>query len=347
MGFFPQFTHDVFISYARFDNAGDERWVSRFTEDLKRALTIRLGQEPSFFFDERTLQGNEYLSELKIHVTSSGIFVPVVTPSYVTRDWTNTELNAFRGSADDNRVFAIDALPLDSESSYPPLLRQLIRKPFWHRRPDSSVAVTVDRDLDRNLYQQLIATLAENIRTKMVAMKQNAPENTARQSIATVLLAEVTADLELDREQLRSHLEQYGISVIPDGAYPGGGADFAAAVAADCRRANYFIQLLGPYSEGRPPDLPEGYSCHQYDAAGNVGLKRLLWCRPDMQRDIIDHHRDAILFGKEELVMTGLNEFKSEVVRLIMEESKRKAVGGKKRRGSATSSSTAQKTTLL
>jgi hypothetical protein len=119
MGFLSQFEHDVFISYAHFDNAGDERWVTRFGEDLKRALTQRLGEEPDVFFDEKALQGNEQLEELKTRAYNSAIFVPVVTPSYVKRNWTTEELNAFARNADDKRVFAIDALPLDSESHYP------------------------------------------------------------------------------------------------------------------------------------------------------------------------------------------------------------------------------------
>jgi hypothetical protein len=321
MGFLSQFEHDVFISYAHFDNAGDERWVTRFGEDLKRALTQRLGEEPDVFFDEKALQGNEQLEELKTRAYNSAIFVPVVTPSYVKRNWTTEELNAFARNADDKRVFAIDALPLDSESHYPPALRELIRKPFWHRRSEGGVAVTVDRELDKNLYVQLIATQAENIRTKMVSMREVPTRSpVVEKPIATVLLAQVTPDLELEREQLRSHLEQFNIGVVPQGSYPGGGAEFAAAVKADCARASHFIQLLGPFAERRPADLPEGYAEHQYDAALAAKLTPLLWCRPDLDRAVMEQHRDSRLFKAPELLMTGMNEFKSESVRIIGEE---------------------------
>jgi hypothetical protein len=326
MGYLSQYEHDVFVSYAHFDNAGEERWVTRLGEDLKRALTQRLGEEPDMFFDEKALKGNEPLEELKGRAYNSAIFVPIVTPSYVKRNWTTAEMEAFAKNSDEKRVFAIDALPLDNESDYPVALRNLIRKPFWHRRSDGGVPVTIDREIDKELYKQLIATQAENIRTKLVAMRgSGAKAAPVTAPIATVLLAEVTSDLELDREQLRSHLQQFNIAVIPEGAYPGGGTDFAAAVKADCQRASHFIQLLGPFSDRRPADLPEGYACHQYDAAVAAKLKPMLWCRPDLDlKKMIEQHRDARLFQTPELMMTGINDFKADAVRVISEQFRKK-----------------------
>ena len=49
MAFVPGFEHDVFVSYAHFDNEPDTqeiRWVSRFQADLKVALRQRLGVDP-------------------------------------------------------------------------------------------------------------------------------------------------------------------------------------------------------------------------------------------------------------------------------------------------------------
>ena len=56
MAFVPGFEHDVFVSYAHFDNEPDTqeiRWVSRFQADLKVALRQRLGVDPDLFFPER------------------------------------------------------------------------------------------------------------------------------------------------------------------------------------------------------------------------------------------------------------------------------------------------------
>ena len=67
MAFVPGFKHDVFVSYAHFDNEPDTqdiRWVSRFQADLKTALRQRLGTEPSIFFDTRSLQAHHELDVL-------------------------------------------------------------------------------------------------------------------------------------------------------------------------------------------------------------------------------------------------------------------------------------------
>ena len=60
MSFVSAFKHDLFVSYAHFDNEEDAQgvcWVSRFQADLKNALRQRLGEDPEVFFDSQELRG--------------------------------------------------------------------------------------------------------------------------------------------------------------------------------------------------------------------------------------------------------------------------------------------------
>src|ERR1700678_1114687 len=60
MTYVSDFKHDLFVSYAHFDNdedAQDVRWVSRFQADLKNALRQRLGEEPDVFFRYAEFRG--------------------------------------------------------------------------------------------------------------------------------------------------------------------------------------------------------------------------------------------------------------------------------------------------
>ena len=101
MAFVPGFEHDVFVSYAHFDNEPDTqeiRWVSRFQADLKVALRQRLGVDPNIFFDNRSLQ-NQFLQELTDNARRSAAFVPIMSPSYMKREWTIKELESFYASA--------------------------------------------------------------------------------------------------------------------------------------------------------------------------------------------------------------------------------------------------------
>src|SRR3954468_15776085 len=102
MAYVPGCQYDVFISYAHYDNEADTqdiRWVSRFQADLKKALCQRLGVEPEIFFDTRALQAHHALDELVPIVQGSAIFLPILSPSYVKREWTLRELEAFENTA--------------------------------------------------------------------------------------------------------------------------------------------------------------------------------------------------------------------------------------------------------
>src|SRR6185295_2746184 len=102
MGYVPEAKFDIFVSYARADDdaaAESERWVSRFVGDLRRAVTSRLGlksdEKLEIFFDRETLQANDELAKLKEAARQSVVFVAIISPSYVMRNWTLQELETF------------------------------------------------------------------------------------------------------------------------------------------------------------------------------------------------------------------------------------------------------------
>jgi hypothetical protein len=92
-----------------------------------------------------------------------------------------------------------------------------------------------------------------------------------------VLLAQVTDDLDGLRDELRRHLEQFGIPVLPAEELPQGGAEFAAAFGQHLVDDAVFVQLLGAYPGRVPRDLPEGYTRFQLEAARRRGLRILQW----------------------------------------------------------------------
>src|SRR5262245_4630654 len=133
MVYIPGCRYDVFISYAHFDNEADTqdiRWVSRFQVDLRKALCQRLGVEPEIFFDTRALQAHHELDVLVPIVRESAIFVPILSPSYVKREWTLKELEAFESTKSErNRIVTVELLPV-KESDYPPKFLRLKRTQF-------------------------------------------------------------------------------------------------------------------------------------------------------------------------------------------------------------------------
>src|SRR5438093_12593946 len=116
MVYIPGCLHDVFISYAHFDNEADTqdiRWVSRFQTDLKKALRQRLGMDPDIFFDTRDLQAHHQIDGLVAEVAGSAVFVPILSPSYIKREWTIREIEVFEKlQFDRNRIVTVELLPV-------------------------------------------------------------------------------------------------------------------------------------------------------------------------------------------------------------------------------------------
>jgi TIR domain len=122
MTYVPGYAHDVFISYAHFDNEADSqeiRWVSRFQADLKNALRQRLGEDPEIFYDTRNFAAHEHVDVLLENARRSAIFLAVFSPSYVARDFTIGELKAFcEGAPDGERVVTVE-FPVDEDRHHP------------------------------------------------------------------------------------------------------------------------------------------------------------------------------------------------------------------------------------
>ena len=92
------FKHDLFVSYAHFDNEDDAqgvRWVSQFQVDLKNALRQRMGERPEIFFDTRNFEAGDHVDFSVDNARHSAIFLAMLSPSYVAREFTIRELQAF------------------------------------------------------------------------------------------------------------------------------------------------------------------------------------------------------------------------------------------------------------
>ncbi len=151
------------------------------------------------------------------------------------------------------------------------------------------------------------------------APPEPAASDDADADVKTVMIAQVTEDLEAEREQLVSYLDQCKIPNLPSDFYPQGSADFKEAVAQDIARSQLFVQLLGRTSGRRPRDMPEGYLAAQYHLAEEAGRKILQWRSPDLvAEDVTDETHRAFLFG-EKVAAIGFESFKAQIRKLATE----------------------------
>jgi hypothetical protein len=329
MSFLPAYKHDVFVSYAHFDNEADSqeiRWVSRFQADLKNALRQRLGEEPHIFFDTRSFEAHQHVDMLIENVRQSAVFLAIFSPSYAAREFTRRELTAFsEQAADANRIVTVELLPVE-EDAHHPLLVGRKRTPFWWKDPaEQDIPLRLTPRFNPEMYHERLQILAHQVKKLLIEIRdgvarppaaaaQPRPEPAAAPDGRTVLLAQATDDLYDDRERVRAYLEQFGVKVLPEGDLPQGGSDFAAVFQAELGRAAVFVQLLGGFASRKPPDLPQTYAQYQYETAKARGLRILQWRRPDLDLATVTHRDKALLEGPE-VVAIGLEEFKNEIRR--------------------------------
>jgi hypothetical protein len=345
MVYVPNFKCDVFVSFAHLDDVAignNPPWVSSFAGDLKKVLRMRLGVREEaglhvYFTGHSSLETGVHLeTTLMENASSSATFVAVTSPAYVVDDsWTMRELAAFKQSTvGEGRVFAIEHSPLDSNDEYPVSLRDLKRMAFWQRHPEREIPVTMTSGSE--VYLQTLLDLAEQIRKQLKRMREEnktvaspgpiavvAPPSVSAASVErsgegrTILLAQVTDDLDEDREQVRRYVEQYGVTVLPEGVYPQGGDAFTSALDADLARADAYVQLLGRTRARRPPDVPLGYDRLQFERALKRGLPILQWLRPDVDPATVTDPEHAKLLSGEHVMRIGLEAFKADVVKRL------------------------------
>lgn len=334
MAYVPGYQHDVFVSYAHADDvldAAGHRWVSRFIELLREALRQRLAGTGDLrvFFDSASLHANHQMEELLAAARGSAIFLAIASRSYAARDWTRRELQAFAdASGDTRRLFAVECMPLDPGETYPEPLKGHKRLPFWRSAgPESQAPRAISEGFDPESFHQRIVDLAEQMRGQLMALRRGAgtaePHTASGQPAATqtsapphartVVLAQVTDDLEAMRDNLRRHLEQFGITVLPQDDYPQGGTEFRAAFEQDLSAGAVFVQLLGPYAGRMPRELPEGYTRFQHEAAKARGLDILQWRHPALDLATVADERHRALLSGEAVMAEGFETFKNEV----------------------------------
>jgi hypothetical protein len=346
MAYVPQFKHDIFISFAHADDAADPqdvRWVSDFQMYLKRAVKQHLaGFEPDVFFDALDLHPNQSIKIVLAHARESALFLPIISPSYVERRWPNDELKAFSEVvAEVDRIFAVELLP--PVGDYPPQLRDLKRKTFWWKdEKEGSAPRKFTPRYKSETYTEYVDDVAYLVAKRLRELHpQDALQRVNPSSIAgkTVMLAEVTDDLRRNCRQIRDHLEQYGVNVLPKHDYPDTGVEFVKLFNADLTQADVFVQLLSEVRSIRSPELkseseaePQSQGQYQYDTAKLRGIPILQWRSPETDPSTVTHWDQRLLAGPHVVAM-GLGEFVKEIKRALDRPAPETDTSKKQRKG--------------
>ena len=114
---------------------------------------------------------------------------------------------------------------------------------------------------------------------------------------------------------MRRYVEQYGVTVLPEGTYPQGGDDFTRRAGCRSRsRRRVSCSSSAARHAKRPPDMPLGYDRLQFERATARGIPILQWLRPDVDPATVADREHAKLLSGEHVMRIGLEAFKADIV---------------------------------
>jgi hypothetical protein len=315
----PSFEFDVFVSYAHVDNEpiypAELGWVSVLVQNLGHYLAKRLGRREAFssWFDQYQLRGNHPIHDyVPQQVRRSAVFLAVLSPGYAASEFCLRELQAFIDTHRQSlagRLFIVEHMAL--EGQWVPEVFLDVRRYRFYKLDENQVPRTfaLPEPLpDEREYFQKVDDLARDIAAKLVS-----PEPPSRSKPA-VLMAEVTDDLELRRDEARRYLNQAGIDVLPTGPYRLVRADFERSLMADMAKSAVFVQLLGLTADKRPPDVPDGFAWLQLECAKRTNLRILQWRSPDLDIEKIDLPSQRQLLELDTVAAMPFEDFKRMIV---------------------------------
>jgi len=232
--FVPGYQHDIFVSYAHVDDmtypgidaAG---WVATLIEGLKVKLSQQIGRSDLFSLwkDEQLSPNKPLTPEILNALRQSATLVIILSPGYMASPWCQREMQTFwqelaQRINSNSRVFVVERNRLEIDEK-PKALEELLGYPFWVQdREGKAPRILCDPKPDPNeqLYYDKLTDLATDLadelrRLKKAQVTQLEAAISEPDSRPTVFLAEVTDDLDTQRDRVRRHLDQEGFRVIP------------------------------------------------------------------------------------------------------------------------------------
>lgn len=363
--------YDVFVSYAHADNEVPQNastksgWVTTLAENLNIGPNVR---KKNLFIDHQLKPGDEFSDDLIAKVENSKLLLLLLSQNYIDSSWCGKELEHFiKARANDPDkpvdVFVVELFPYEKFTGVPTNLqnvrKRLIHAKFWHQPADTGSPVLSGYPTPREsgpegevhywrAVSELRNAIDSRLRSQVTPQTLAIPKSpeisgsapavkTGMPHLATVLLADVTEDLESQRNAVKAAFEPEGITVLPDGDYVGlTPQEFGAAIAEDFKRSELFIQLLsttaGRKGKGFTAPLPQ----LQFQRALEVRQPIIQWCEQLPAPGQITDPAHAQLFNTEFLRATNLATFKTEVISRLRTEKEKKD----RREKAAVSSST-------
>jgi hypothetical protein len=243
----PNYQHDIFVSYVPEDNESyaDSGWVTTLIARLKNKLGLKLATYSLCFPEPSSAETTEQLK-------NSATLLLILSKAYLASpccEELKTFLTLFGKSA--GRIFVVER---ETIIDRPPEIQGLAIYQFWKMNTDGQLCTLMPAP-EEHVYHQKIDDLVMQLTDKLKYLHASAQQTpaseggihigdvgenvnlqaggdivagnkTVHQTIiqadgprATVFLAEVTDDLQEQRNSVKRYLEQQRIQVLPESLY--------------------------------------------------------------------------------------------------------------------------------
>jgi TIR domain len=324
------YDYDIFVSYAHVDDlplpGAAQGWVTTFTTCLKTKLAQKLGRNDAYalWMDHELRGGQPITPHILEKVRRSAMLFVVLSPGYIASSWCRRELDTFHGLIAEGQarhVFVVELDPVE-KAELPPALADLKRSRFWIADRNSGSPRTVGTPIPDGEYYSAVDDFIREVVTDLKQLKHAEP----RPAVApppsgngAVFLAEVTDDLDDQRNNVKRYLNQAGIVVFPKNDCSLEPKAFRQAVTEGLAEGDLFVQLLSAIPGKRPPDLPEGYVKCQLELAVSLGKPVLQWRNPALDVSSVQDAAQRALLDAATVRAEGIEDFKREIRRRLDE----------------------------
>lgn len=336
MGYVKHDAPDLFISYSRADDQGDEEserpgWVTTLSRLLRKEVDKKLGKVGvcDIWMDHRLAAGDVLDQSLDARVRESATMLIVLSPGYLGSSWCKRELDLFLGlgpnrqAGSTSRVFVIETDRVER----PEALEMILGLPFWAADPDNVEFTNqlgypyphADR-VDHKPYFNRLNYLAHAVAAELKRLREIAdqpepdvpkPGGTLK---ATIYLARGTDDVDDQYLEVREYLLQQGFQVVPQGDYPQEEARYAEEASKDLAGSLLFVQLLGSLPGRRLAGSTRRHVGVQHELALAARRPILRWRSRTLPPEKVENPEQAARLAEPDVLALELEEFKSIVL---------------------------------
>jgi len=337
MGYLPQFDNDIFISYRHSSNEQEDRWVDTFCEHLKSRLSELVG-DIKFWRDTAEVRaGDQWRPEIADALDSAAIFLAIISRTYCDSDVCRSELRQFLERLKEpaksglRRMVPVLKNPTRQNDDIAEEIAEIHHHQFFRLERDGYFTeFTLGKDASTaQQFWTSLERLAQQLMDDLEELKGSA----SKQTKGTIYVATVGPELQNERMQLRSDLQQRGYRVVPEREYLWNVGKFAQKLATDLDEAQISVHQIAR-TTSIEPDTHE-WARLQLDSALEA-MKRgakpapLIWIQPAQDtaveaRSLIEHiERDLANQGVEYSV-GSLEDFKTHMYDLLEKQRKSSA----------------------